>query len=323
MEIKQTIEYPPLFSIITPTCKRPEFLKRNIRSVLNQTFKDYEHIIVDDAGDLDIPALKNEFGDQRLIFIQNNRSEGAAGAYNAGIIQSRGEFILFLDDDDEYLPHFLERMYSRFSESYKDLGFAWCGISRIKDTSSGEVALFTLSWPSSFSNKEDGLVAATSIGNGFGVCIRKKCFDRIGLYDETLKVSEDTDLLFRLAQNFYFQTIPEVLVKIHQHGMTQLTRDENFRERIVGKEIILERYNEVLRDYPKLFSVHWNAYADLCYKSGLKKKARKAVFSIMKTNPSRILTYADFIAFELTRNNFMNTYFGKAVKWIVAKKRVL
>jgi len=75
----------------------------------------------------------------------------------------------------------------------------------------------------------------------------------------------------------------------------------------------------VLKDYPKLFSVHWNAYAELCYKSGLKKKARNAIFSIMKNYPSRILTYVDIVAFELTRNNFMNTYCGKAVKWILSK----
>jgi len=167
LEIKVTAGYLPRYSIITPTCKRPELLKRNIRSVLCQTFKDYEHIIVDDTGDLDISAFNDEFSDQRLIFIRNSRSKGAAGAYNSGIIKSRGKYITFLDDDDEYMPHFLEKMYSLFLKSDKDPGFAWSGISRIKDTSSGEVTLFTLSWPSSFSNKEDGLVAATSIGKMF------------------------------------------------------------------------------------------------------------------------------------------------------------
>ena len=319
MEIKVTAGYLPRYSIITPTCKRPELLKRNIRSVLCQTFKDYEHIIVDDAGDLDISAFNDEFSDQRLIFIRNSRSKGAAGAYNSGIIKSRGEFILFLDDDDEYKPDFLEKMDLLFAKSENNPGFAWSGIARIKDTPDGETEEVSLIWSSCFKDKEKGLIAATSIGNGFGVCVRRKCFDKVGLYDETLKVSEDTDFLFRLAQNYDFQTIPEILVKIHKHGMTQLTRNENFRERIVGKEIILERYNEVLKDYPKLFSVHWNAYADLCYKSGLKKKARKAIFSIMKNSPSRILTYVDLVAFELTRNNFMNTYCGKAVKWILAK----
>ncbi len=304
----------PVFSIITPTFKRPELLIRNIKSILSQTFCDYEHIIIDDANEEETAKLVNGFMDNRIIFLTHEKSKGAAGSYNTGIRKSRGNFILFLDDDDEYMPDFLEKVNERFLSSGKELDFIWTGISRIKDIPKGELLLFSLIWPAVFSRKEDGLVAATSIGNGFGVCVRRECIEAAGLYDETLTVSEDTDLLFRLAMNFNFQTIPEVLVKIHQHSLTQLTRDENYEERINGKEIILNRYHDFMYKFPKLFSAHYCGYAELCYRSGLRKKGRKAVFSILRNSPLQLLIYADLISFELTGKRTVNTYCGKAMR---------
>lgn len=313
MEFNQPNHSHPVFSIITPSCRRPELLKRSIRSVINQTFTDYEHIIVDDAGDLDITALNDEFSDKRLIFIRNNRLKGAAGAYNSGIIKSRGEFILFLDDDDEYKPDFLEKMNLLFAESENNPGFAWSGISRIKDTPDGETEEFSLIWPSCFKDKEKGLIEATSIGNGFGVCVRRDCIEETGLYDETLKVGADTDFLFRLAINYNFCTIPETLVKIHQHSVNQLTGRENNPERLRMWEIILGRYNDFLQQYPGVYITHYNSFANLCYKLKAKKKGRRILSSIMKKKPLRIKTYVDFISYELTGCNASGSYFGKII----------
>jgi glycosyltransferase involved in cell wall biosynthesis len=307
----------PLFSIITPTCRRPLLLRRNILSVINQTFKDYEHIIIDDANDESTAGLIGEFNDSRIEFRCHSTPKGAAGSYNTGIKASRGQFILFLDDDDEYMPCFLEKMHKSFSYAGLNIGFIWPGISRIKDTESGEIFLFSIVWPSMFSTKEEGLIAATSIGNGFGVCVRRTCIDVIGLYDESLTVCEDTDFLFRLVQKFDFETIPEVLVKIHQHGNAQLTGEQNFLERIDGKEKILTRYNNFLIQYPRLYLTHYKAYADLCYKKNFKKRGRQRIFSLIKRRPLRLLNYADLISYELTGKDTANTYLGKRVRKIL------
>lgn len=307
----------PVFSIITPTFKRPGLLLRNIKSVLNQTFCDYEHLIIDDANDDKTAELIDSFTDSRIIFLRHEKSRGAAASYNTGIRKSRGKFILFLDDDDEYMPRFLEKVNERFLNSGQELDFIWTGISKIKDTLQGEVLLFTLIWPSIFLRKEDGLVAATSIGNGFGVCVRRECIEAAGLFDETLTVCSDTDFMFRLAGKYNFQTVPESLVKIHQHELMQLTRDENNAERININEILLERYRDILRKYPKMFTAHYRSYADLCYRSGLKVKGRKAMYSILAKNHNRILICSDLISFELTGRSTVNTYFGRAMKGLI------
>jgi glycosyltransferase involved in cell wall biosynthesis len=300
----------PVFSIITPTCRRPQLLKRNILSVQNQTFGDYEHIIVDDASDIETGNLITEFQDNRIVCHSHTSPRGAAGSYNTGIRMARGTYILFLDDDDEYLPCFLKKIHDRFSLAGPDTGFIWTGISRVRDTEEGEKLLFSRIWPERFPSKETGLAAATSIGNGFGVCVRRVCIENTGLYDESLKVCEDTDFLFRLALKYTFETIPEVLVKIHQHGNPQLNNEDNFLQRLEGKEKIINRYEDILKQYPAVYYIHYKSYAGLCYSHNLRLKGRQAMFSIIKNSPLRFLNFADLFFYELLGKDATGFYTG-------------
>lgn len=307
----------PVFSIITPTFKRPELLVRNIKSVREQTFCSYEHIIVDDGNDPSTDLMVESLIDARIVLIKHNQPVGAAAAYNSGIRVARGEYLTFLDDDDEYTPAFLERMRESFLKDGNNCGFIWSGIERVMDTTSGEIILSRLVWPAVFSDKVKGLIAATSIGNGYGLCIKKNCIDGIGYYDENLKVAEDTDFLIRLSQKYEFQTIPEVLVRIHKHEYNQLTRNENLNERIQGKETILMRYNSYFAQYHGLYIEHNKEYASLCYKSGFKKKGRKALFSILKIAPARLYSYLDFFSLELSGKIFSETSCHKFLKRLI------
>ncbi len=307
----------PVFSIITPTFRRPLLLKRNILSVKNQLFENYEHIIIDDANDSETASIVNEAEDERIIFLRHESPKGAAVSYNTGIKASRGQFILFLDDDDEYLPCILKKVYARFSNSGPNLGFVWTGISKIKDTNNGETLESSIIWPSRFPEKEDGLIAATSIGNGYGVCIRRKCIDTIGCYDETLTFGHDTEFLFRLARNFEFDTIPDILVKIHLHNKGQLTDEKNNLLRLDLREKILQKNIDLLIKYPKLYDVHYKVVADLSYKLKLRGRGRKIMFSIIKKTPFNVLTYTDLIFYETFGKNTVDYYTGSIFKKFV------
>jgi glycosyltransferase involved in cell wall biosynthesis len=213
----------PVFSIITPTCGRPLLLKRNIASVRGQTFPDFEHVIVDDAGDPETARLVRGMREPRIVFVSHSSPRGASAAYNTGIEKSRGRHIVFLDDDDEYLPEFLSKVHDRIRNTPPSLGFVLTGFTRVLDGESGERPLYSRIWPLRFPSREDMLLAATSIGNGCGVCVKRECIDRIGTYDESLIVSEDTDFLIKLAGAYDCETVPESLVKIHSHERGKLT----------------------------------------------------------------------------------------------------
>lgn len=99
-------------SIITPTRNRPDFLKRCIKSVQNQTFKDYEHIIISDNCD-HAEKVYNQFSnDDKIKLIKNNEVLTHAGSRKIGLEYSDGEYVTYLDDDDIILPHHLEKLYN-------------------------------------------------------------------------------------------------------------------------------------------------------------------------------------------------------------------
>jgi|SRR5271166_3878854 len=99
----------PLVSVVIPTLNRPQLLSRALESVFAQTHEDIEIIVVVDGPDPATAGVLHSIGDARLRVIENARSLTAAGARNVGGANASGEWIAFLDDDDEWLPQKLER----------------------------------------------------------------------------------------------------------------------------------------------------------------------------------------------------------------------
>ena len=103
----------PFFSIITPTFNRGHILPRAIKSVLNQTFKDWELIIVDDGSTDNTSEIVKEFlRDKRIKYIKLERNQGVGKARNKGIELSTGKFIIPLDSDNVLLKKALNEIYT-------------------------------------------------------------------------------------------------------------------------------------------------------------------------------------------------------------------
>nr|WP_295929692.1 glycosyltransferase family 2 protein [uncultured Dyadobacter sp.] len=112
----------PVISIITATYNRSNILVYSIQSVLNQTFKDWELIVVGDCCTDDTEAVVNGFGDPRVRFINLKENFGEqSGPNNVGLEQSRGDFIAFLNHDDLWFPDHLENSLSVLESSRADL----------------------------------------------------------------------------------------------------------------------------------------------------------------------------------------------------------
>ncbi|MEN6384986.1 MAG: glycosyltransferase family A protein, partial [Phycisphaerales bacterium] len=97
-------------SVIIPLYNKAKYISRAIDSVLAQTFKDYEIIVIDDESSDDGPVIVRKYGESRIkLFRQRNAGPGAAR--NNGLAQSNSQFVAFLDADDEWMPEFLDRCY--------------------------------------------------------------------------------------------------------------------------------------------------------------------------------------------------------------------
>ena len=119
-------------SIIIATYNRAALLPRAIKSVLAQTFTDYELIIVDDCSSDDTWEIVGDFTDPRIRVFRHETNRGAAATRNTGIARARGEYITFLDDDDECTPNRLADQVSVL-DTNPDVGMVYGWIEEIND----------------------------------------------------------------------------------------------------------------------------------------------------------------------------------------------
>jgi glycosyltransferase involved in cell wall biosynthesis len=182
----------PFFSVVIPVYNRADALKDALDSVLEQTCQDFEIIVVDD-GSADNPSkVVDAMEDGRIRFLrQDNRGGGAAR--NTGIDAARGRFVAFLDSDDRFLPHHLERMKQLLDGTSNVVGYA----KMIVDRGRGR----TLLKPPRALGPDEHMATYLLCDRGFvptiTVVVEANMARRIR-YHEDLRAAEDTDFAIRL-----------------------------------------------------------------------------------------------------------------------------
>lgn len=243
----------PAHSIVIPSYNRPTMVCRAIASVLRQTENDFELIIVDDGSTEDYELVLSSINDPRLRMLRNSSNLGVSQARNVGIEHARGEYISFLDDDDEYLPTFLESTRSRLLSASPETVVTWCGVRCFEDEAGTVNAKNSREFLDEYPRKTALFEQFLSIGSGFGVTSKASCLRSIGAFDPTLKVVEDADLFFRfLAAGYLPAVVPGVHVIVHNHTQLRLTGKLMHPQRIKECEWLLERHADFLADFPSL-----------------------------------------------------------------------
>jgi glycosyltransferase involved in cell wall biosynthesis len=200
----------PVFSIIIPTYNRAEKLFRALKSVVNQSFKDFEVLVMDDGSTDNTREMVESFSDLRIQYEWAENSGGPAGPRNRGLRLARGKYIAFLDSDDWWMPKKLEESL-RFLEQGFDL--VYHDLYRVKKAGQKifiRKARSRKLLPSVFNN-------LLKYGNGIfnsSVVVRKDKLDEIGgvSEDPNLISAEDFDLWLKLARvSEKFKMIPQTL----------------------------------------------------------------------------------------------------------------
>ena len=269
----------PEFSVIVCTYNRPHLLPRAIASALDQTYQDFEVLVVDDHSEDELEPVLKRFSDPRIRYLGQSENRGVAAGTNAGLAAARGRYVTILNDDDCFHPDFLEKMSQHLSSSGSV--FAWCGI---EDALEEQKDVFErVVKPTHCQDPWAVEELLTRVGLGYGFTIEADRLRELGGLDERLRSSEDTELFLRLVQQpWSWQSLPECLVRVFRQEV-RLTRPSPRRAQDLRH--VLEKHHDFLVKHPAL-SRHFDLLlASLYVEFDDRPQARSLLSSLLKRHP--------------------------------------
>ncbi|MCX9085637.1 MAG: glycosyltransferase [Candidatus Methanoperedens sp.] len=269
----------PTISVIIPTYDRANLVGRSIQSVLNQTYRDLELIIVDDASKDNTEDVIKSFNDERIKYIRHEKNKGGSAARNTGINLAKGGFLAFLDSDDEWFPEKLEKQMNVFQNALSNVGVVYTGYYWIGNN----VKTYT---PPDRIIQKDGNIQEALLKENFittsAALVKKECFEKLGSFDEKFPALQDWELFIRFSKYYCFRCIDEPLVRLYYQS-TSISSDHKARTRAL--ELIIEKHFEDLKKYKPTLATHYVSIGRQWYYNGNKYKGIKYYLKAIKTNP--------------------------------------
>ena len=210
------VAHYPLVSVIVPTCNRPEFLDRCLRSIGAQSYPNVEIVVINDAGCSVEHIIEKNNTKGNINYISHEANKGASAARNSGLYQAKGDYIAYLDDDDEYLPEHLSVILASLRKS--NARFAYSRAEYLIENGDGIQAQVQRQQP--FSNVEysrDLLMIGNFIPTPTWV-FERSLLSEVGYFDESFKAWEDWEWLVRASQVTDFLSVPKITVEVHQRS---------------------------------------------------------------------------------------------------------
>lgn len=270
----------PSLSIVLPTHNRAALVPRAVRSVLAQSDPDFQLVIVDDGSADATPQTLAAFAaDPRLLLLRNDSALGPPAARNRGIRAAAGEWVAFLDDDDELKPGYVARLRAHLRAN-PGIGLAWTGVERVHHERSPTRSEF-LRWHEHWDGR--GRSAHRFIeffALSFGVAIRRQALLDVGLFDERFRATEDIDLAMRLvAAGTPYAALPEPLLTVHMGEGASASREHRTALRL----LLLKKNAAFLAGQPRL-RAHYQRFAmSACYRDGLNVQARALARELLRS----------------------------------------
>lgn len=238
---------PPTVSVVIPTYNRAHVVGRAIRSVLNQTYQDFEIIVVDDGSTDNTEEVVKSFNDPRIRYIRHEENRGGSAARNTGIRAARGAYIAFLDSDDEWLPEKLAKQVQKMTCSGDQVGFVYTGV-KVIDAETGRCLVEKV--PFLEGNVYSQLLEGAFIGTCSSVMVRKTAIEEVSGFDEQLVSRQDWDCWIRIAYSYNVSCIPECLV-VRYTGLLQIS--SKLQRIAEGTVQLLEKHRANLDKRPRTF----------------------------------------------------------------------
>jgi glycosyltransferase involved in cell wall biosynthesis len=287
----------PKISVIIPTYNGEKFIGRAIESVLNQTFKNFELIVIDDGSTDNTKGIVMEYQkkDERIKYLWEENFGGPARPYNLALKQCQGEYIAFLDHDDEWFPEKLEKQLAIFKkyEGKINLGLVTCG-AYVVDPLGNNKGKFNFEYNNLLSSEEYELFFEKMILTSLScVVIKKEVFEKLGNFDEKFKVAADLDMYLRMLKRYNFYYLEEPLANYTQSD-TSLSHKQFWIKQMPEYKYLLEKYKEDFKKYPKVKSKICRNIGTFSTLNNNGKMARKYFKEAIKKNPINLRLYFQY-----------------------------
>jgi glycosyltransferase involved in cell wall biosynthesis len=207
----------PAVSVVLPVHNRQDLVRRSIDSVLAQTMRDFELLVIDDCStDATAEVVEAYCSDPRVRLHRCATNLGPSGARNQGIELARGRYVAFQDSDDRWFPEKLERQIEALGR-YPDRRACFCGaLYYAADQSYYIPRKGTLNPESAASGDLSGAVLYSNPTTPQTLVVERALLNEVGGFDKKLRINEDWDLSIRMAQKVRFAFVPEPLVVIYR-----------------------------------------------------------------------------------------------------------
>ena len=198
----------PKVTVLMSVYNGEKYLQEAIDSILGQTFKDFEFLIVNDGSTDKTEEILKSYNDPRIKIIDNEKNIGLTKSLNKGLKLTRGEYIARMDADDVSMPERLEKEVV-FLDNNKNMGLV--GTYYFETNENGKVLYITRPLNDSKALKEK-LLMINQFGHG-SVMFKKECIEKVGLYRREFKSAQDYDLWLRISEKYNIANLPEPLYK--------------------------------------------------------------------------------------------------------------
>ncbi len=273
------METPILFSVIIPTYNRETLISKAITSLLKQTYKHFECIVVDDGSTDNTEELVLAFKDERIKYFKN-KNYGRSYTRNFGFSKSKGSYINFLDSDDELLPNHLElaESYSRKNNSLVHYQFG----KILKPN--GELVSEEKSID--FQNIQQDFLKVGNLFMMCGVFIKREVFEKEQFYmDRRLTIGEDYEYWLRIVFKYTVKVNPVLSYIVYDHSGRSV-RDGDTEQLILSSKILLNRiqYGNIHASAVKanFKSIQSNSYSYIALHLALAKHKLLSIKYLLK-----------------------------------------
>ncbi len=299
-------ESSPKVSIVIPTYKRSAILKRSLKSVLAQTFQNYEVLVVDDCSGDDSETVVKDFGDRRIRYLKHQTNKGGSAARNTGVREATGEYVAFLDSDDEWLPNKLEKQLALFSNIDESYCAVYTGFICVAADGVAGQKILRIHNGDVFND----LLVCNFMSTLSTLIVKREVLEKISGLDERLKSCQDWDLYLRISKVCKVACCEEYLVRYHIDKKDKARISNNRKSIVQGHELIREKFANDYETLPQAYRVrHANEMANMyTLAADFRKSASYLLEAFLITKNPRYLVLVGISFFRILKRRMTADY---------------